>query len=62
VKVGPLDEDWSRRKVLLDDAEALERTVRIIKVRSRKPGAIVTRAVCKALARMAADLRAEAGP
>jgi hypothetical protein len=62
VNVGPVDEAWSRRRGLLDDAEAVERTVRIIRLRSRNPKAVITRAVCKMLADMAAKLRSEAGP
>lgn len=61
VRVGPLDEAWTRRKVLLDDADTLDRAVAVIRLRSRQPRSVTVRALCIALKAMADRLRTQAG-
>jgi len=53
--------EWARNEVVRGalDAAVLERAAMILRVRSRKPDAIITRAVRKVLADMAVKIRAQ---
>jgi hypothetical protein len=47
---------WAQREVIRGalDAEVLERAAMIVRLRSRRPAGIISRAVCKVLRDMAA--------
>jgi hypothetical protein len=58
MNTGPVTDDLPL--LLRGDAQALERSASVLKLRARKPGSVITRAFCKVLRQNAASLRAEA--